>query len=825
MTPSPPDEALHFRGKTLTPESPRPLHVAEPTNIPVLFNQMDPVLNDTAHYKQSESDHGSHMSSDPSSQLAQDISNDPSQPPSVFVSSLPFFPTVPVTATADEPRLDLDLPFKTQHRHSESQNPRNPAAAGEEGVDFQNLLDNLPPSSSSTAAPVLVKNAHQAAEDPALTPAAEESVHTPLGLPPRPPPQNNYPSDDFHPYHPLPAPSSTTNAPPYPSQQSNYPLATTGAPGTSSGSSSLPPPPVATFQQQPQQQQQPVPAPAAGAPESPKQANTRSIRVERLAGRQYKPGDDDAPWGPEVQKKYDEFLHDERIYVTEGLWDRFPPGSRLFVGNLPTERVTKRDLFHIFHEFGKLAQISIKQAYGFIQFLDASACHQALLAEQGVVVRGRKIHLEISKPQRNTKPGAPPSADPVKPRRSRSPPPKRSRSPEYLRNGHGTRGRGQGDRFDRPYEAGRAPFGNFRDDPASRRRDEYRPPRSPSPRGFRGREDYWPRDRSPERFDRRDRDGRRRSRSPYGRDRRYRSPSPRPRSGYEGDADLPVPRRAPRDVPDVQILVLEEIDRNFLLHVESAFRNRGLRVDTLTLGPRIPLAAALHRQIVEGVPAIVKLSRSHQYSSKIFLQTFDRSGGADNVRSNDYPDIDANAAADFVLRAQAMQRSGVPVSYPSNLPFTMPAFPPTQAAQPVSMPSSLPQPPNIANLIGSLDGPALHSLLGALQQQQQRANPMPTAQPSLPTTNSIPGADLANLLSNAARQTTQIPPVLASGQQQPVLHPLPQFPMQAPSAPMISDPNLISLLAKGLGGQQPQQNQGTNPDIHNIMHQLAKWKQ
>jgi hypothetical protein len=33
-----------------------------------------------------------------------------------------------------------------------------------------------------------------------------------------------------------------------------------------------------------------------------------------------------------VQKKYDEFLHDERVYVTEGLWDRFPPGSRLFVG-------------------------------------------------------------------------------------------------------------------------------------------------------------------------------------------------------------------------------------------------------------------------------------------------------------------------------------------------------------------------------------------------------------------------------------------------------------------------------------------------------------
>jgi hypothetical protein len=60
-------------------------------------------------------------------------------------------------------------------------------------------------------------------------------------------------------------------------------------------------------------------------------------------------------------------------------------------GNLPTERVTKRDLFHIFHSYGKLAQISIKQAYGFIQFLEASSCKRALEGEQGAVVRGRKV--------------------------------------------------------------------------------------------------------------------------------------------------------------------------------------------------------------------------------------------------------------------------------------------------------------------------------------------------------------------------------------------------------------------------------------------------
>ena len=67
----------------------------------------------------------------------------------------------------------------------------------------------------------------------------------------------------------------------------------------------------------------------------------------------------------------------------------------LVLGNLPTEKVTKRDLFHIFHRHGKLAQISIKQAYGFVQFLEAAACYEALSSEQGVAIRGRKIRLSI----------------------------------------------------------------------------------------------------------------------------------------------------------------------------------------------------------------------------------------------------------------------------------------------------------------------------------------------------------------------------------------------------------------------------------------------
>ena len=60
-------------------------------------------------------------------------------------------------------------------------------------------------------------------------------------------------------------------------------------------------------------------------------------------------------------------------------------------GNLPTEKVTKRDIFHRFYQHGTLAQISIKQAYGFVQFMDAESCRKAIDKEQGQMVRGRKM--------------------------------------------------------------------------------------------------------------------------------------------------------------------------------------------------------------------------------------------------------------------------------------------------------------------------------------------------------------------------------------------------------------------------------------------------
>lgn len=198
----------------------------------------------------------------------------------------------------------------------------------------------------------------------------------------------------------------------------------------------------------------------------------------------------------------------------------------------------------------------------------------------------------------------------------------------------------------------------------------------------------------------------------------------------------------------------------------------------------------------------------------------------------EYTDLDLNVAAEVVVRAQTMQRGGVPnpaapVTYPPNPAFAAAPFPALQAQQ-AALPA-VSNPGNIASLISTLDGPALQSLLGALQQQQ-RPPTLPTAVPTVPqpfpavpTAPAANSADLASLLNQATRQTNPVPAL-----QVPPGQPY-GLPVQNP--PVVPDPNLMSLLAKGLGGQQPQpqpqpQNAGAiAPQVQNIVNQLTKWKQ
>jgi nuclear polyadenylated RNA-binding protein 3 len=60
-------------------------------------------------------------------------------------------------------------------------------------------------------------------------------------------------------------------------------------------------------------------------------------------------------------------------------------------GNLSSDKVSKRDVFVVFYRYGRLAQISLKSAYGFVQYHTAEEARQALEGLQDHEIKGRKI--------------------------------------------------------------------------------------------------------------------------------------------------------------------------------------------------------------------------------------------------------------------------------------------------------------------------------------------------------------------------------------------------------------------------------------------------
>ena len=73
-----------------------------------------------------------------------------------------------------------------------------------------------------------------------------------------------------------------------------------------------------------------------------------------------------------------------------------PNPNTVPAGNLSQERVSKRDVWDLFHPCGRLAQISLKNAYGFVQYHTLPDAETAMKTLQGAEVKGRKIRTSIT---------------------------------------------------------------------------------------------------------------------------------------------------------------------------------------------------------------------------------------------------------------------------------------------------------------------------------------------------------------------------------------------------------------------------------------------
>jgi hypothetical protein len=420
MTSDATDDALHFRGETLTPESPRPIHISEPSNIPVLENQIDPVFNDTSTYQNvatireewlpntlSEVDDPIHLtkqmfsrtlelfrtgnatlgsaaaSDDDGQKLGPEEESTPALPaddsahtsnqydngssrqpsrddvPSPHSDSNPFLShpsssdivsttshMLPPQAAQQEPSAmsTVSASPRLQDARGEPSTSHADADAGRRSdgeVNFQSLLDNLLQPAITTPTANSNPNAADAAAEYAssMLPTETSSSSYSSNLPPRPPleeqppPNPSYsPADDMRALHAMlsqASPGVTQHTqghvnPSFPSVQST---SAADAPlGTTPLSAGLPPTHPTSL----------LPHQSHSKPSDTRTTHSRHQSYEHTGegGSKATPERDDeyAPWGPDVQRKYDEFLREERAYVTEGLWDRFPPGSRLFVG-------------------------------------------------------------------------------------------------------------------------------------------------------------------------------------------------------------------------------------------------------------------------------------------------------------------------------------------------------------------------------------------------------------------------------------------------------------------------------------------------------------
>ncbi|KAG7885116.1 hypothetical protein KL938_001373 [Ogataea parapolymorpha] len=105
------------------------------------------------------------------------------------------------------------------------------------------------------------------------------------------------------------------------------------------------------------------------------------------------------PMSPEERSSYEQYLRDEDTALSSGKWDNFPIGSRLFIGNLAVNTLSKEDVYRIFHPYGEVKQVNLKQGFGFVQYAKAEECSRAIEGEKNVPLHNRFMHLQVSKHQ------------------------------------------------------------------------------------------------------------------------------------------------------------------------------------------------------------------------------------------------------------------------------------------------------------------------------------------------------------------------------------------------------------------------------------------
>lgn len=249
----------------------------------------------------------------------------------------------PTAVTAGDAPVAVDSSAATAAIETSQSQPQSKSyeAVSNGEIDIQQLLDNITANAALNASNSTNATPTSANSSIPNFPPGTSGLPAHASLPPRPQVTQNpsmhqaYPvQGDIRKYHAGPPnfqPPPTSTYRPLGAPQS---IVAAGAPGTSTDPRNvLPPPPSASFHSV----SSAGPPPPLSMNYVPYSDSHRLLTKDAPtpAAVSSNPSDDtEYSWSSAIQKLYDDFLADERMYVSEGLWDRFPVGSRLFIGEL-----------------------------------------------------------------------------------------------------------------------------------------------------------------------------------------------------------------------------------------------------------------------------------------------------------------------------------------------------------------------------------------------------------------------------------------------------------------------------------------------------------
>ncbi|KAJ9580878.1 hypothetical protein L9F63_023946, partial [Diploptera punctata] len=67
--------------------------------------------------------------------------------------------------------------------------------------------------------------------------------------------------------------------------------------------------------------------------------------------------------------------------------------SRIYVGNIPTSEMTKKDLEDRFKKHGSILGIALNRGFGFVQYDEETSALDAIKEENGAVFRGKRMEV------------------------------------------------------------------------------------------------------------------------------------------------------------------------------------------------------------------------------------------------------------------------------------------------------------------------------------------------------------------------------------------------------------------------------------------------